>query len=314
MRVVIVGLGVQGRKRLAVAGADVVATVDPVAPEARYQAIEEVPRDAYDAALLCTPDQAKLALMRFLLAQGKHVLVEKPLLADEEHIRQLAASARAAGVACYTAYNHRFEPHLVRLKSVLEAGTIGPVYLMRGFYGNGTARDIQQSPWRDQGLGVLADLGSHLLDLVLWLLGPLPGPFTLWQGNRFENRAFDHVLFGSMGKPAIVLEGALVSWRNAFALDVYGSRGSAHVHGLCKWGPSHFILRRRVLPSGKPTEDACTLECPDPTWALEYQHFRQLCVQRGATVDNDLWINRALNGMVCEIEEVSGTFPALKSV
>jgi scyllo-inositol 2-dehydrogenase (NADP+) len=37
MRVVVVGLGVQGNKRLAIAGKDAVATVDPVAPEARYR-------------------------------------------------------------------------------------------------------------------------------------------------------------------------------------------------------------------------------------------------------------------------------------
>ena len=43
MRVIVVGLGVQGKKRQAVAGDEVVATVDPVHPEATYQKIEDVP-------------------------------------------------------------------------------------------------------------------------------------------------------------------------------------------------------------------------------------------------------------------------------
>src|SRR5437879_2493405 len=63
MRVIVVGLGVQGRKRLAVAGRDVVATVDPVNPEARYTRVEDVPPGAYDAALVCTPDEVKIGLL-----------------------------------------------------------------------------------------------------------------------------------------------------------------------------------------------------------------------------------------------------------
>ena len=42
MRCLIVGVGVQGRKRRAVAGADVVATVDPIAPDANFKALEDV--------------------------------------------------------------------------------------------------------------------------------------------------------------------------------------------------------------------------------------------------------------------------------
>ena len=82
MRVVIAGLGVQGRKRLKIAGGDVVATVDPVAEGAMHRSLEEIPPDAYDAALLCVPDGQKLPLLEYLIPLGKHVLVEKPLLAQ----------------------------------------------------------------------------------------------------------------------------------------------------------------------------------------------------------------------------------------
>lgn len=296
MRVVIVGLGIQGQKRLAVAGADVVAIVDPAVSTATYDTIEEVPVDEYEAALVCTPDAAKFDVVRYLLGHGKHVLVEKPLpAADHNQVRELAELAQAMGVACYTAYNHRFEPHIARLKTILEAATLGPLYLVRCFYGNGTARDVKRSPWRDQGTGVLADLGSHLLDIALFLFGQPEGAFEVWSANRFENRAVDHVLFGTTGQPVIELEGTLVSWRNTFTLDVYGEQGSVHLHGLCKWGPSLLITRQRVLPSGRPTEQIERLECPDPTWALEYEHFKQLCRTGGTNLANDLWIASVLN-------------------
>ena len=68
MKVVVVGLGIQGKKRLAIAGSDAVATVDPVQSQAQYKAIESVPLENYDAALVCTPDGAKLPILRYLLS------------------------------------------------------------------------------------------------------------------------------------------------------------------------------------------------------------------------------------------------------
>jgi predicted dehydrogenase len=236
------------------------------------------------------------------------VLVEKPLLAaDNAPLVRLKELARSTGAACYTAYNHRFEPHLVRLKEVMERQTLGKLYLARFFYGNGTAQDVKRSPWRDQGTGVLADLGSHLLDMVLFLFGPRPVDLKLWRFDRFENRACDHFCFGSEGRPVVELEATLLSWRNAFTADVFGELGSAHVDCLCKWGPSTFTLRQRVFPSGRPPEQVQRLEAADPTWALEYASFKGLCATGGTNLDNDLWINSALNHLARQAgEEVRG--------
>src|SRR5262249_4949666 len=108
MKVIVVGLGVQGQKRLAVAGPDVVATVDPAVSTAQFKSIRDVPLDAYDAALVCTPDRTKIEALEYFLSNGKHVLVEKPLLADDEssllRLRTLAGQKRATW---YTAYHHR---------------------------------------------------------------------------------------------------------------------------------------------------------------------------------------------------------------
>ena len=304
MKTVIVGLGGQGKKRIDVAGEDVVATVDPVVSKAHHRTIEQVPLDSYDAALVCTPDQTKLDILRYLLSHGKHVLVEKPLLStDPEQFHRLGETARSTGAACYTAYNHRFEPHIMRLKGLLDQGELGDIYLAKFFYGNGTALDVRNSPWRDQGLGVLSDLGSHLLDLTLFLFGQRDGKFEPWAFNRFESKAFDHFLFGSAGKPVLELEVTLLSWRNTFTVDVFGQLGSAHINGLCKWDLSTLAVRKRVFPSGKPEEHVQTAEGPDPTWASEYEHFRELCRTGGTNIQNDIWINSALNNVMQTVSE-----------
>ena len=298
MRVIVVGLGVQGRKRVAVAGPDVVGTVDPVQPDAAYRALGEVPLDAYDAALVCVPDDVKVELLTHLLGHGKHVLVEKPLVAPgSATLGELGGLARRRRAICYTAYNHRFEPHLVRMKALVDSGDLGRVYRCRLFYGNGTARDVRNSPWRDKGGGVLTDLGSHLLDTVLFWFGDRPWSFRVVSGHRFENAAFDHFVVGAEGEPVLELEMTLLAWRNHFTCDVLAERGSAHIESLCKWGPSTFVHRRRKLPSGRPDEESVTLVQPDPTWAVEYGHFRRACAAGEGNLANDVWINDRLNAL-----------------
>lgn len=298
MRTIVVGLGVQGNKRKLVAGKDVVATVDLIHPDANYKSLMEVPLHLYDGALVCTPDDSKIELLYYLLNNGKHLLVEKPLLApDTAQLEELSKIARSKKVVCYTAYNHRFEPHFVRMKETIESGRLGKIYCVRMFYGNGTARLVRNSPWRDKGAGVLPDLGSHLLDTVLFWFGKPEKPFELYSCNRFENASFDHISFGANGSPVVQLEITLLNWRNHFYADVFAEKGSAHIQSLCKWGPSIFTLRDRKLPSGRPDEESVTLVQSDPTWELEYQHFKRLCIEGGDNIDNDRWINSILNDL-----------------
>ena len=87
----------------------------------------------------------------------------------------------------------------------------------------------------------------------------------------------------------------LLCWRNHFTCDVFAENGSAHISSLCKWGPSSFTLRTRVLPSGRPREETITLVQDDPTWAIEYEHFKALCAEhRISDLADDLWLNRTL--------------------
>src|SRR5690606_12076873 len=105
---------------------------------------------------VCTPDGPKQEILEYLLSNKKHVLVEKPLFfAAEQTYRDLAKLAQDNQVTCYTAYNHRFEPHFINLKKVLDSGELGKIHLLKMFYGNGTARDVRNSAWRDSGSGVL---------------------------------------------------------------------------------------------------------------------------------------------------------------
>src|SRR4051812_22767410 len=111
MRYLVVGLGNIGQRRQALLGERCVATADPFNTSADFASARDVPVDSYDAAVLAIPDDGKIDLVTYLLEQGKHVLVEKPLpLPDDETALRLEQLARTSNLALYTAYNHRFEP------------------------------------------------------------------------------------------------------------------------------------------------------------------------------------------------------------
>jgi len=298
MRVIIVGYGVQGPKRHQIAGGEAVGIVDPVHNRATWKRVEDAPLNSFDAALLCTPDASKIQILTYLLGHGKHVLVEKPLVAKTnaplDALRELAAANQAV---CYTAYNHRFEPHFLRMKALLDSGRLGTVYRCRMFYGNGTARLVRNSEWRDQGAGVLPDLGSHLLDTIWFWFGRQDSrSFHVISANRFENRAYDHIVIGSDSLPTLELEMTLLSWRNYFTCDIFAEHGSAHIQSLSKWGGSTMTVRERKLPSGRPEEEQEFLVTDplDKTWALEYAYFKEMCRTKGTNIDTDIWLNTVI--------------------
>ena len=279
-RVVVVGMGVQGKKRAKFALNDLVAKVDVDKNnlDADYNDLNDINKKDYDAVLLCTPDEVKYEILKTILNSKKHVLVEKPLFVkNKEELLELQNIANNNNVVLYTAYNHRFEPHFVNMKNLLLKKGLGNIFRLRIFYGNGTSGLVKQSEWRDQGSGVILDIGSHLLDTLMFWFGKKKIKITDINKFQFENLSPDHAIFrGKIDNIFIELEVSLLSWKNDFICDIIGDKGSAHISSLCKWGPSIFTTRKRVLPAGIPDENIITLTQPDPTWKQEYIYFKKL--------------------------------------
>jgi len=294
-RVVVVGMGVQGRKRAKFASKDLVARVDVNKNilDADYNDLNDVNHKDYDAVLLCTPDDVKFNILKTILNSKKHVLVEKPLFFEsKEELLELQNIANNNNVVLYTAYNHRFEPHFINMKKLLIKKDLGKVFRLRMFYGNGTSGLVKQSNWRDQGSGVILDIGSHLLDTLMFWFGEKKIEIIDINKFCFENLSPDHaILRGNIDNIFVELEVSLLSWKNDFVCDIIGDKGSAHINSLCKWGPSKFITRKRVLPAGKPDENIITLTQSDPTWEKEYIYFKKL-VKNGerTNLTNDIKI------------------------
>ncbi len=295
MKVLIVGYGIQGKKRETVAKSDCVCIVDPFYEKADFKNIYDVPLHLFDSALICTPDNVKNEIILYLLNNKKNILVEKPLLDSKKiKLNDIYQAIKKNNVTCYTAYNHRFEPHFINFKNFLEKNNLGRNYFLRMFYGNGTARLVKESQWRDKQGGVVNDLASHILDTYLFWFKNKSITFRILQNNRFENKSSDHMIFGSDDKIKISAEISMISWKNSFFADLYSEKGSIHIDSLCKWGPSTFTTRKRIFPSGIPKEKKKVIIKNDPTWELEYKYFKKICLKKQSNIENDIWIQSQL--------------------
>jgi len=295
MKIIIVGMGIQGNKRKKYLGRDFIYSVDKN-KDSDFNSIYEVPLQDYDAAFICLPENEKFKVMKYFIENKKHILVEKPVfLRDNKSFLMLQKIARKNKVVCYTAYNHRFEPHFVRMKKTINSKKLGKIYSCRIFYGNGTAKLVKKN-WRDSGKGVSTDLLPHLLDICRFWFGKNLKEFKLISSSKFENKAADHALFISeKSKIKVNLEISYVMWKNTFTCDLLASNGSAHINNLCKWGKSTFIFRKRKFPSGKPKEEFKNFSKKDPTWILEYKHFKNLIKNKIKTdFSKDIWIQQQM--------------------
>jgi len=216
-------------------------------------------------------------------------------VAEAEEYENLA---QRTGAVWYTSYNHRFEPLVIRLKQILDSGIIGTLYHARLVYGNGTVRNCIDT-WRDEGLGVIEDLGCHLIDLTEFLFGYEKSEFVLWVANAHECEAYDHATVATLDR-SIVLECALTMWKNIFTVDVFGSAGSVHLDGLCKWGQSDLVVRERVLPSGVPREQRETQTGPDTTWSTDIEEFERRVAAGKTAFLSDLRISDSLASLRCQ--------------
>lgn len=127
-----------------------------------------------DCVSICTPTGLHYDAVRAALKAGKHVLCDKPLAADEASALELARIAREAGVTAQVSFQQRCYTGPMRAKQLVDEGRLGRPISFRACLLHAGAVDADKPiGWRfdPAGGGVLFDLGSHVLDLMRWLLG-----------------------------------------------------------------------------------------------------------------------------------------------
>jgi len=142
-----------------------------------YTSYTEVCHDAaVDVVHLCTPNYLHHAQARDALLAGKHVLCEKPLAmsaAEGQDLVNLTHEQRLAGAVNY---NLRYYPMCQEARARLRSGEIGDVRILHGAYCQDWLFLATDWNWRLQpelggALRVVADIGTHWMDMAAWLSG-----------------------------------------------------------------------------------------------------------------------------------------------
>ena len=183
MRFGIVGYGPGGRfyhaPFIEAAGLSIAGVVTR-SEERRAQVVEELPTTAVvgslaellelgvDAVVVTTPPHTHRELVLEALHAGVPVVADKPFAPDAAAASELVQAARAAGVPMSVYHNRRWDGDLQTVRGLLEQGALGEVKRLYSVFDLDEAWSLEAGP----NGGVLRDLGSHVVDQALNLLGP----------------------------------------------------------------------------------------------------------------------------------------------
>jgi len=147
-----------------------------------------------DAVYIATPPSSHKDYTLAVAQAGKPVYVEKPMARTYAECQAMIAACEQVGAPLFVAYYRRMLPRFLKVKAWLDAGAIGEVRSVNTvLYRPPSPEDCSgEKSWRLDseiaGCGYFCDLGSHILDLLQYLLGPieLATGYATNQGGCYE--------------------------------------------------------------------------------------------------------------------------------
>ncbi len=237
---------------------------------------------------ICTPNNYHAPLAIAAMEAGKHVICEKPLAATPAEIKRMIETRDRTGKTLMTAQHFRFRGSSRAMKAEIATGALGDVYHARSWMLRRAAAPTRPGFILKQhsGGGPCIDIGVHILDLTLWLMGnPKPvavtgvaraelahqeGVFSIWGGtipSEFDVEDFAAAFVRFENGATLMLE---VSWLlhhdtegEDMQMWLYGTRGGAH-WPKCEVYQSNYTtgqLYNRTLKLTKDTMEPHALEC-----------------------------------------------------
>jgi predicted dehydrogenase len=267
---------------------------------------------------ICTPSMYHAPLAIAALNAGKHVICEKPLAPEPEDVLEMIAARDASGKYLMTAQHFRFGGDARALKAEIDAGVLGDVYharswmLRRAWYPTGPTFCYK----KHSGGGPVIDIGVHILDLTLWMMGhqkpvsvtgvtgdklaQMPGSFSQWGGDiprdaDVEEFAAAFVRFDTGA--TLILE---VSWLlhhstsgEDMQMWLYGTKSGTH------WPSKKIVSAANDLKILKETTLQTSFDLGEPH-AAECVAFAQAIVDGAPSpvpAEQSLEVSKILSGL-----------------
>ncbi|MDO9383506.1 MAG: Gfo/Idh/MocA family oxidoreductase [Hyphomicrobiaceae bacterium] len=219
-----------------------IADIRPEAAKAAAEAVgakgftsheDMLKSEALDGVVICTPPNTHPEIARAFLARSIPVLCEKPVAIDIAGAEAMLAAGRQSKTLVTMASKFRYVEDVIKLRSIIASGLLGEILLLENAF---VSPADMSKRWNSQpavsGGGVLIDNGTHSVDIIAYLLGPIREVLAVTSTFSPDLQVDDNVTLvaktasGAMAKVDL-------SWtfdkQQPNFISVYGTQGTAHI-------------------------------------------------------------------------------------
>lgn len=211
----------------------------------RYTDYKEILKTDIDMVSICTPNVTHYAIAMEAIKNKKPYVLEKPVSMTLEEAKELYEKTREAGLVNAVGFSYRYLPAVQKAKKIIDSGALGKIHHVYAQYIEGKD-DNENIPllWRYQkelaGNGSLGDLGSHLLDMMRYLVGDFrevigTSGIIIPKRRKLDGSGWGDVTTEDYFHAMAVMENDVsatmaftkFAWgrKNSQRLEIYGSRG-----------------------------------------------------------------------------------------
>lgn len=191
-----------------------------------------------DVIHVCTPNRSHSEITIASLEAGKHVMCEKPMAINSAEAQKMLDAAKRTGKKLTIGYQNRFRQDTILLKKLAEQGRLGEIYYAQAH----AVRRRAVPTWGvflneyEQGGGPLIDIGTHALDLSLYIMDNYDPETVLGQTfKKLSDQTDTGNAWGDWDRKQFTVEdsafgfikmknGAVINLESSWALNIEESR------------------------------------------------------------------------------------------
>lgn len=247
---------------------------------------------------ICTPNRSHSFITIDSLRAGKHVMVEKPMAKTAAEAREMVKVAKETGKKLTVGYQNRCRPEARKLYEMVKNGELGEIYYTKAL----AIRRRATPTWGvflneyEQGGGPLIDIGTHALDLTLYITGNYepkmvvgtkykkltnPDCANVWGKWDPEKHTVEDSAFGFV----IMKNGMTINLESSWALNILDPIEASTV--LCGTKAGAQIKNQELLINYDKDGELCT-DAPD----MNYTTTMKLTA---AAIEAKQWIDAIIN-------------------
>jgi predicted dehydrogenase len=226
--------------------------------------LESLLKTDVDLVDICTPNFLHKEQIIKSARAGKHIYCEKPLGMNSKETYEIVKEVSKCGAKNQIAFMIRFIPAIAYAHSILQQGLLGKVYAFRGeFFHSSYLDESKPMSWRlersKSGGGAIADLGSHMIDLVRFLLGEfgsIQATMKTVVGQRSDGKEMKNVdvddwalLFANLesGATGTIEVSRVATGKEGTRLEIYAEHGSIFINTDNPYTPAVFDSKSRRI-------------------------------------------------------------------